>query len=386
MRDWGKEKIEEAVKGINTGIEKLVKQVEEMAEDVAKAKDKGTVKLGMSFGASVIAALKEQKTDFATNPLKKGERLNFKVEATLVRKDPATFTTGNVDAVGTNSIPFELASFEYGLTRIARRQPWLLQLANVSTTNKMYVQWAEQANREGAANEVAEGTAKPQIDFDWVEKSAKVEKIAAYIKVSKEALDDLDGLQNEIETELREAVLLKADTDLLSGDGTTPTINGLLNQDTAYSAGSFAGTVENPNKSDVLRTAISQVITNFFQPNGILMHPADVASMDLEKASDGHYILPPFRSANGSTISGVRIYENTGMEIDKFVVGDFTKWNVRIREGVNIDIGHDMDDFTKNLVTILAEMRLVSYVKTNHIGAFVSGDFSDAIAALSAGS
>ena len=55
-------------------------------------------------------------------------------------------------------------------------------------------------------------------------------------------------------------------------------------------------------------------------------------------------------------------------------MGDFSKWRVRLREGFNIDMGYDGNDFTKNLITILGEIRLVSYVKGNHTGAFVLGD------------
>jgi hypothetical protein len=61
---------------------------------------------------------------------------------------------------------------------------------------------------------------------------------------------------------------------------------------------------------------------------------------------------------------------------------DSTKGNLRIKEDVTIDIGYENDDFTKNLVTVLAEARLVQRVKSNHYGAFVYGDFSDAITAL----
>ena len=382
--EWGAEKIGSTVAEINKGIEKLVTRLDEMAEDVAKSKENGVKSsFGKSFGQMVVDALKEGAD--LTKPLRKGEHRTVEV-STNIAKVVANMTTANVTAVGTNAIPYELSDFQLGLTRIVRRSPYLLQIANVSTTNKMYVQWAEQANPDGAANETAQGSPKNQIDFDWVEKSAKVEKITAYIKVSKEALDDLDGLRNEIDTELRELILLKVDTDLLSGDGTTPTLNGLLNMDTAYSAGSFAGTVVAANKADVLRTAIAQVVANLFIPNYAILHPDDVASMDLIKDSNGSYSLPPFRSADGMVVSGVRIIENTGQTVDKFTVGDFTKMNVRIREGLTIDMGLDADDFTRNLITILGEIRLVSYVKTNHIGAFVSGDFSDAIASLDAGS
>ncbi len=367
---------------VSEAVASVKKLVDEMVADVANLKDeKGKApKKFMSLGAAVVAKIKAD--GLLDTPLRKGEHRTLEIE-TDIRKVAGTMTTANVDAVGTNSIPYELADFEGGLTRVQRRSPWLIQIANTFPISTMYAQWAEQENPDGTAGETAQGSDKNQIDFDWVEKSAKVEKLTAYIKVSKEALADLAGLQNEIDTELRQTVLLAADEALLSGDGSTPSLNGILNQDTAYSAGSFAGTIVDPNKMDVLRTAIAQIVGANFMPNYILLHPDDVAAMDLTKsAADGHYVMPPFKSADGLTISGVKILENTGQTVDKFTVGDFTKFNVRVRQGMTVDIGLDGNDFTKNLVTILGEIRLVSYIKANHAAAFVSGDFSDAIAAL----
>lgn len=370
-------KVGEAVSDIKNQLDTLKTLSDEMNSSINVIKDSGNRPGAQkSFGHQLVDAMKA--AGFFDKKLQKGEHRTVEVD-----KLAGTMTTANVTAVGTNAIPFSLSDAEAGLTRIVRRQPWILEIANVSSTNKMYVQWAEQANADGAADETAEGNDKNQIDFDWVEKSKKVEKITAFIKVSKEALDDLDGLANEINTELRETILLQTDADLLSGDGITPTIAGLLTMDTAYDAGAFAGTIVDPNFADVLRTAIAQVVANQFRPNYILLHPTDVAKMDLEKSeADGHYTLPPFKSADGMVVSGVRVLENTGQTVDKFTVGDFTKFNVKLREGLTIDMGLDGSDFTKNLVTILGEIRLASYIKTNHAGAFVSGDFSDAIAAL----
>lgn len=379
-----KSKLEE----VNKSLADINTLMKEMSDDIAKAKDNVSKTYAhKSFGSLVIDAIKEQ--GIKADTLKKNEHRTIEVKYNIlnsVNKVAGTMGTGNVDAVGTNSIPYELAQFEPGLTRIVRRRPWLMNIANVSPTNKMYVQWAEQENADGSAGPTAEGSAKFQIDFDWVEKSKKVEKITAYIKVSKESLDDLDGLRSEIDTELNETIMLKADAMLLSGTGTTPEIAGLLTMDTAFDAGSFAGTIPSANKLDVLRVAIAQVVSNEFMPNYILLHPNDVAALDLEKAPDGHYVVPPFKSANGMVISGVQILENTGQTEDKFTVGDFTKFNVRLREGITIDVGLDGNDFTNNLVTILGEIRLASYVKANHAGAFVSGDFSEAITALDSGS
>ena len=61
---------------------------------------------------------------------------------------------------------------------------------------------------------------------------------------------------------------------------------------------------------------------------------------------------------------------------------DFTKMNIKQREGFGIAVGLDQDDFTKNMVTILGEWRGVSYFKSNHTGAFIKGTFTTAIAAI----
>jgi hypothetical protein len=46
---------------------------------------------------------------------------------------------------------------------------------------------------------------------------------------------------------------------------------------------------------------------------------------------------------------------------------------------MEIQVGFVNDDFTKNLITVLAEMRATHFVKSNHYGAFVKGDFATAI-------
>jgi len=380
----GKIETMEAAK-VSEALASIKKQLEEVAEDVNKVKD-GNLRFGSAnktIGQMIVEKMKEMGV---SSKLPKGERKSFELDIPVVNKIAGTFTTANVTGSVSNAIPFSLSEDEAGLTRIVRRRPWIMDIANTSSTSKMYVQWAEQENQDGDAGETTQGSTKNQIDFDWVEKSKKVEKVTAFIKTSKEALDDLDSLANEIDMELREEIMLAVDAALLSGDGTTPSLAGILSMDTAYDAGSFAGTVIDPNKADVLRTAIAQVVANQFYPNYALCHPDDIAAMDLEKASDGHYALAPFRSADGTVISGVKVLANTGQTVDKFTVGDFTKLNVKVRQGLTVDMGYDGNDFTKNLVTILGEIRLVSYIKSNHAGAFVSGDFSEAITALDAGS
>jgi len=274
------------------------------------------------------------------------------------------------------------AERESGIARIVTRNPFVLQLVNVGTIMSNVWEWVEQKNRDGGAAMTAEGAAKSQADFDLVVASANVKKVTAYIKVTKEMLDDVELMRSEIDQELTELINLKIDDQLLNGTGLTVNLTGINTNATAWAAGSFALAIPTPTKWDVLRTAINQVRVNLFEPNYILMHPTDVTGMELSKDSTGQYIMPPFAALDGTVVSGIRVVANTGIALDSFLVGDFSKAGVRFKEGLTINVGYENDDFTKNLVTILAEARLVQRVKSNHYGAFVKGVLSTAITAL----
>jgi HK97 family phage major capsid protein len=274
------------------------------------------------------------------------------------------------------------AEREAGITRVVRRNPFILQLVNVGTIMSNVWEWVEQKNPDGGAAMTAEGAAKSQADFDLVVASANVKKVTAFIKVTKEMLDDVELMRSEIDQELTELINLKIDDQLLNGTGLTVNLTGIVTNATAWAAGAFALSIPTPTRYDVLRTAINQVRVNLFEPNYIVVHPTDATGMELSKDTTGQYIMPPFIATDGTTISGIRVVTNTGVTLDKFLVGDFTKSGVRFKEGLTINVGYENDDFTKNLVTILAEARLVQRVKSNHYGAFVYGDFSDAITAL----
>jgi HK97 family phage major capsid protein len=274
------------------------------------------------------------------------------------------------------------AERESGITRIVRRNPFILQLVNVGTIMSNVWEWVEQKNPDGGAAMTAEGAAKSQADFDLVVASANVKKVTAFIKVTKEMLDDVELMRSEIDQELTELINLRIDDQLLNGTGLTVNLTGIVTNATAWAAGAFALAIPTPTRYDVLRTAINQVRVNLFEPNYIVVHPTDATGMELSKDTTGQYIMPPFIATDGTTVSGIRVITNTGVTLDKFLVGDFTKSGVRFKEGLTINVGYENDDFTKNLVTILAEARLVQRVKSNHYGAFVYGDFSDAITAL----
>ena len=349
-------------------IDSLKANIEEVALRTLDLETKG---VSNNVPESLGTLLAEKTDELKAMKEKSGASVQIQLKA-VGTMALSTNTTGQIPQ----------AERETGITRIVRRNPFILELVNVGTIMSNVWEWVEQKNVEGGSAMTAEGALKSQTDFDLVVASANVKKVTAYIKVTKEMLDDVALLRSEIDQELTELINLKIDDQLLNGNGLTVNLTGIVTNATAWSAGAFALAIPEPTNYDVLATAINQVRVNLFEPTYIVMHPTDVTKMKLSKGTDGHYVLPPFSSVDGTSVEGIRVVANTGVTIDKFLVGDFTKAGVRFKEGLTINVGYENDDFTKNLVTILAEARLVQRVKSNHYGAFVYGDFSDAITAL----
>lgn len=360
-------------KALETILEEMQKQHDNVAK-VVKALQNGDKAVVKSFEAELKDAVEANKT--ALKDLQENQKgaVNFTMKAAGTMTIAGNYSGGTVG----------LTSWDPEFARIVRRQPFMRELVRIIATDNMYIAWAEQKNADpGVADTVAEGATKPQTDFDIVEATAKVEKIAVWIKVSKEALADIKFLQGEINTELRELIELKLDEQIISGNGTSPNLKGILSVAPTFAAVStLALLVPTPNRFDVLVAAVAQLAAANFYGDAVVINPSDYYAMQLTKDAEGRYLLPPFQSVDGMTVAGLRLVANNGVAVGTFLAGDFKKATLAIREEMNIQVGYVNDDFIKNLITILAELRAVLFVKSNWYNAFVKGTFSTAITAL----
>ena len=380
------------VKAISAQLETIQNQIEEakksgvtleLVEKMQDHLDKLDVKLqkksveskaAPTLDNELKAKFEEKAIADAINELKnnRGAAVNMDVKAVT------SMTLGSY--VGT-SLTTEI---DRSISAAPQNMPLFRNIVNVSTIRGNKVTWINKEAVEGAAGVTAEGAAKSQVSWTYTEESADVKKITAYVKVSKEALDDLDFLRSEINTDLRTEIELKLDEHIAEGSGLTVNLKGIKTYAPAFAVAgtSLASAVDNANRLDALRAAVALVRRNKFRANYIAINPVDAALMDMEKGTDGHYILPPFVTADGTRVAGTTVIESFSIDEGEFLAGDFTKSNLRIREEININLGYENDDFTKNMVTILAEMRAVHYIKKHHVKAFVKGTFAAAIAAI----
>jgi HK97 family phage major capsid protein len=191
-------------------------------------------------------------------------------------------------------------------------------------------------------------------------------------------LNDFDYMESEIRNLLERDLMLVVDQKLLTGDGGSVEPKGLITGASAYVGTDLDGTITTPTNPDAIRAAILQMRLLNFKPDVVLLNPSDVAAIDLIKTSDGHYI----KVETDAVMQNVRVIETNEVEAGNFLLLDTAKWFVRILEGLEIQFGFENDDFSKNLVTVIAELRLHSYQHSVDAGSVMYDEFATVKAAL----
>lgn len=275
------------------------------------------------------------------------------------------------------------------ITRDPVRTVFIESIADTNPMTSNELSYVEVVDESGAPLPTAELAQIPEKDFEFQEFRAPAKKITVMNKHSVEILQDAPQLVAAIRGWLQEDVNIVTDQQLLTGNGqgdNLPGIFGVASELDDTEVGDKR--VQDANLYDVIRVAVTKVMVygkGKFNANYVLLNPDDADALDLTKDAEGRYILPPFLSADGTTIKGCRIIENVGIPAGQFLVGDFRRLHIGVKGGVEIEMTNsDGDDFGKDILSVKLRRRLAAYVRTNDNGAFWTGDIEDVIEALSA--
>ncbi len=293
--------------------------------------------------------------------------------------DPMTTATVNSGS----SVFLPNAGRVGGVVDLVRTQPTFWSRLTKGSTNLNPLYWVNKSNKQGAANFIGEGVLKPLASIDLTVETSTAKKVAERMRVSLELLNDLPGFRSLVENELMYEVEKHANDESLTGTASSTDIAGI----TTLASGFTLTTIEaggTPTYTDAIRAAIAQLQSLNFTDNIVaFVNPIDAANMDLAKSDDdGHYLLPPFVSQNGMVVAGVPVIVDNNIAVGNLLIGDMTKYKIAMLEGFTIRWGLDMDDFSKNLITVIGEMRFHQYFSANHTGAFIYDAFADITAAI----
>ena len=393
------EKIGEKIEGINTQIKTANEEIEalknQLKESVTK-EDKDNIvskiddvneKLNdlISRGTqesekSVSLQIKEF---LVTNKEKIKELHNNKAGTIdLVVKVPAIVTTQNAilntppSILGAQIAPPSNANL--------RMVDDIINLATVINTDRSTYAYTETMPKDGNFEFVAEGAIKPQIDFTIETNYAPPKKIAAWIKLTDEAVEDIPAMQSIAEDLLLKKHNIKKAKAILNGDGLGINPKGAVKYARAFVAGQMALKVENPNFVDIINAAAVDISTTHnyedempYTPNLVLVNPIDFfINFISAKDTMGRPLYPMAYIMNSVTIGTYTIKPDELVEAGKILVCDFSKYYITNWIPYRVQIGWINDDFIKNQFVILGESRFHQFVKKLDEKAFVYDSIS----------
>jgi len=253
------------------------------------------------------------------------------------------------------------------------------------STDAQTVRFPKESAYTDNAAATAQGSALGQSDFDITATSVNMEKIGTFMKVTDELLSDTAGLSSYLAARVPNKVLSVEDTEILNGDGSSPNLDGLFTDGTAFttsSGGLFYQSVESANEYDVVVVALNQLSLLNYQADTILLNPTDLHKIVLLKSTANEYLRQQIYTGIQPTIMGIPVTINTAVPNGKFLVMDSrAATQYWIRENLGIEFSReDGTNFQSNFVTVRAQLRagLTNYAPN----AIVQGTFSSAKTAL----
>lgn len=326
-----------------------------------------------AFGEMLAEGLKEKAGEL--KELKKGQVIDFQMKSVADMSFPVNFSTARTT----------VAYNKPGIIELPKRKLHIRELLQTGTmgakstfnfVKEVTGDYLGSPSGSGPAS-VAEATLKPQFDLKLVEAAVNAEWIAGWIRISRNMLDDVEGMTTFLQSRLPELLLRAEDAQLLTGSGSTPQIKGIMTAGN-YTAATSSATLD----VEQLVYAVAQLEGYDREANGILLNPADWYRLWLTKSTGAtnFYDLPDemITRINGQMyIVGIPVFRSTAIAQGKFIVGDWTMGaNLILREAPRVEFFmEDGINVRENMVTVRVEERIALPVYGDNY--FIVGDLGN---------
>lgn len=237
----------------------------------------------------------------------------------------------------------------------ATPQPAVTDIIPQTTTNQSAVSYFEETTFTNGAVEVAEGAAKSEGALGLTLRVEPVRKIAVWLPITEEAMEDESRVQEYVNNRLGFMVRQRLNTQILVGDGTAPNLSGILDRAGIQTQAKGA----DPTPDAVYKAMTLVRVTGQAMPSGAVFHPNDWQDIKLLRTADGIYIWGSPSEVGPDRIWGLPVVQEVGLTENTGLVGDFSFSELAVRSGVSIRMTDSHGEyFVENKLVILAEMRV----------------------------
>ncbi|WP_182359471.1 phage major capsid protein [Tomitella gaofuii] len=257
-----------------------------------------------------------------------------------------------------------LVDVDTNIQREKRERLVIADLLGTGTISGSSIKYFVEGDFEGDFETVGEGKKKPQVHVgDPTPVVDALTKIAAWVHLSDETLEDLPFLVSEINNRLIYKLGVEEEKQLLSGNGTGTNLLGLLNRSGVQSETADAA---EDNADAIFRATTKIQNATDLTADGIVIHPLDYQEFRLSRDANGRYFGGGYFEGNAQPpLWGLSTVVSPVVERGKPLVGNFRQSSTLYRKGgLRIDTTNtDGDDFINNMVKTRVEERVALAVR-----------------------
>lgn len=317
----------------------------------------------------IVTSFDEFKTEFEKpenqEALKKIKQ-NKSGQIAFVLKVAAETTTSSsvTDSVGAG------AAQRLGdgpISTMQRGTPWILEFVTTGNTTAAALIWYDETQKEGDFAITAEGAIKPLVQYKFTRRSTDYSKAAGRTTITEEFDQDYPRLVSTIKKLMQQDCRLAMNSVVLTD---------MVANASAYAYNGLDGDIDSPDDYAAIGAAIAQLQALRYQPNVLVLNPADAWRMRLTKGNDGHWIMPPF-TWNGQTYEFGKVIVDPDVAVGNFFIGDGSVYTVLMKGDIIIRIGYasSTDDFESNQYTMIVEQYFYNYISTARTAGLIYASF-----------
>lgn len=241
------------------------------------------------------------------------------------------------------------------LVESAQRPVQVLDLIPSAPTDQNAYVYMEETTFTNNAAEVSEGNTYGEAALAMTERSDSVRKVAVWLPITDEQLEDVAGVQAYVNNRLTFMLEQRLDRQVLVGDGTAPNLSGILDRSGLQTQAKGADPVP-----DAIYKAMTKIrVTGRANPGAVILHSNDWQEIRLLRTLDGVYIWGNPSEAGPASIWGLPVINSEALTEGTGLVGDFANFcGLHIKRNIQLQISNSHDDyFINGKQAVRADMR-----------------------------
>lgn len=234
----------------------------------------------------------------------------------------------------------------------------VLELIPTGTTDQIALTYMEETTFTNNAAEISEGGTYPEAALALTERSDSVRKVAVFIPVTDEQLEDVAGIQSYIDNRLTYMLRQRLNGQVLNGNGTAPNISGILDRSGLQTQALGADVVPDAIHKAITKVMLSGSGNGGANANAVFMHPNDWQQIRLLRTADGIYIWGSPADPGVARIWGLPVSQTQALSEGTGLVGDTNYVELAYKRGIELKVSDSHDTyFVEGKQAIRADVR-----------------------------